>query len=73
MASPPTSLTKNAGTPLSSDELAADRAASPQSTDPLDKPGAGDTSIVSEDKLTDDEDESRGRGIEEALTMLPPG
>ena len=73
MASPPT-LTENAATPLSSDELAADKAASGQSTDLLDKPDTANTSLpASEAGTTTDPDDRHVGGGEAIVTLLPPG
>lgn len=73
MASPP-KLTENAATPLSSEELAGDRAASAQDTDPLDKPDTADTSLpASEGHMHDDPDDRPVGGGEEIVTKLPPG
>ena len=77
MASPPTSLTENAATPLSSDELAGDRAASGQTTDPVDKPGGGTTQPASESGMADggiEELEDREEAaLDLSVTRLPPG
>ncbi len=78
MASPPTSLTQNAATPLSSEDLAADRAASAQTTDPLDKPETGDTSRPASEsgmagggqKELEDREQT---ALDTSLTQLPPG
>ena len=77
MASRP-DFTENADRPLSSDELAADRAASPQGTDPVDSPdNLADESESGDDfedngsieDLADDEQDV----VDTALTRLPPG
>ena len=73
MASPP-KFTANAAAPLSAEELEGDRAASPQTTDPMDKPDTADTSRpASEGHLADDPDDKPAGGGEEMLTRLPPG
>ena len=74
MASRP-DFTENADQPLSSDELAADRAASPQGTDPVDS--LADESEGGDDfedngsieDLADDEQDV----VDTALTRMPPG
>ena len=67
-------FTANADAPLKADELAADRAASPQTTDPLDKPDLADTSLpASEGHMATDPDDTPAGGAEEMLTRLPPG
>ena len=65
---------EHADAPLSADELAGDRAASAQTSDPLDKPDIADTSLpASEGHMADDPDD-RGSGFSEAIvTRLPPG
>ena len=77
MASRP-DFTENADQPLGSDELAADRAASPQGNDPVDIPDdlgdASDSDDEFEDTgsiedLADDEQDV----VDTALTRLPPG
>lgn len=57
-------LTENADTPLSSDELEGDRAASPQESDPRDWPDAGELPA---------DDDSGTRSVEADITLLPPG
>lgn len=67
-------LTENADAPLSSDELEDDRAASPQDTDPLDRPDLANTSLpASEGHMSDDPDDSSARSVEADITLLPPG
>ncbi len=77
MASPPTP-TQNATSPLSSDELAADRATSGQTTDPLDKPGSDDTADpASESGMADgiegELEKNEEAALDSSLTKLPPG
>ena len=79
MASPPT-ITETAKQPLSSEELAGDRADYGQTTDPLDKPAHGhDSRPASEDDLAeagdieDELEDGEEEAVDTALTRLPPG
>ena len=72
MASPP-KLTENASTPLSSDELAGDRAASAQTTDPLDKPAAGESDRAADEGSMTDQADAAAPRIEGDIALLPPG
>ena len=75
MASRP-DLTANSDRPLSADELEGDRAASPQATDPLDKPNDGHDGPASESGMADDGEDLEDREqdvVDTALTRLPPG
>lgn len=73
MASPP-KFTENADAPLSAEELAGDRAASAQTTDPLDAP-LGDTEERTHDEAdgTAELEEHEDSVVQKSLTMLPPG
>ena len=74
MASPP-KFTENTAAPLSAEELANDRAASAQTTDPLDKPdterSASDDRGVGDGSA--DVEAREEQVVAKSLTMLPPG
>ncbi|TRW17420.1 hypothetical protein [Glacieibacterium frigidum] len=73
MASPP-KFTENADAPLSVEELAGDRAASGQTTDPLDAPLGDDEERTHDDPDgTADLEEREDTVVQNSLTMLPPG
>ena len=71
MASPP-KFTDNSDAPLSAEELAGDRAASSQTTDPLDAPDFPDDGPASESGMAGDHGDT-AHDIEADITLLPPG